>query len=292
MGKIDNSPYTIESPIGYIFQYSPDIEWDWDSGEYPKGTEPVFNWSNEYRPVTYEDGKWIPYHVWSRFKLRRLGTWSTPSRVKGDKGDKGDTGVVKAVYPIVLKDGVLLHAKDEGVSHIPAGGNEGQFLKKGVFNRYEWGDVNVDIDLSAYYTKVELQTGGESIVNWSNISDKPTYDLDSLSDVTLTTPTENDIMQYIGGKWVNTQFDISSLNWTVHFPTTYLPIAIAKDVAVTLDSVVLENITSILISLNGGAYGAFIPGTTIGANEIFRIQVVSFIDPSTDGVLLIKGTKI
>jgi len=131
---------------------------------------------------------------------------------------------------------------------------------------------------------------------------KSKIELKQQNDAQITTNTNREITGAIMHNHLNdiidsfisqselTEFDI--IQWTVHFPTTFLPIAISKDINITIESIVLNNISSIEISKNGGAYTSPSYPESITANEIFRIRVISFTNPSYDGVIQIKGKKI
>lgn len=103
---IDNYPFNIEGAQKLSMQWSPDIVWDYENDGYPTGTENVFDWSSEFKPVTYEVGQMEVLHVWMRFKIGDVGTWSTPMRInyptvvegakgaQGVKGEQGDRGLI------------------------------------------------------------------------------------------------------------------------------------------------------------------------------------------------------
>jgi hypothetical protein len=283
---IDSLPYNIESLVGMIVQYSPDIEWDWSSGEYPKGTEDVFKWSSTFQPIKWTNGEFVNYHVWMRFKFNGAGIWSVPVRFIGEKGDKGNMGKdgentlekLIAIAPLHfnLATNTLTHSSTEGFSHIPVGGTNGQFLQKIGSNSYGWATVSVD--LSNYLQGGQVDNVSELINDANYIS-------------VATTPQEDDILQFDGTDWISTPFDTSSKEWTVHFPTTYLPIGIATDADIRIDSVVLHNVDEVEIAVGNNGYDPLIPPKYILANTIFRIRVTSFTVPIYDGVIQIKATK-
>ena len=62
-----------------------------------------------------------------------------------------------------------------------------------IYDGSNWVNSGLSIDLSNYYTK------GETNANFLSANTS----LTGLSDVTLTTPTSNQILKYDGSKWIN-----------------------------------------------------------------------------------------
>jgi len=129
---------------------------------------------------------------------------------------------------------------------------------------------------------------------------KTKIQLKQQNDAQITTNTNREITGAIMHNHLNdfidsllsiSEYDSADSKYTIHFPTIALPIAIANDKAITLTSNELYNINSILISINGGTYHTPSYPIVLLSNDIFRIQVESFINPATDGVLIIKYTK-
>ncbi len=71
---------------------------------------------------------------------------------------------------------------------------------------YGWGNPAL-----SYYTKTNLQTSGQSSVNWGNLTNTPTTLAEyGITDFTITSPSNNQLLEYNSGHWVN---------WTPDFPT-------------------------------------------------------------------------
>ena len=104
----------------------------------------------------------------------------------------------------------------------------------------DWVTLGV-MDYSQLYTKVQLQTPGESVVNWANLSNVPpsfppsahthvsasitdlsttlatfyaAQSIGGLFDVSLNTLHNNDYLKYNGTKWINSQNNITWGNVT------------------------------------------------------------------------------
>ena len=71
---------------------------------------------------------------------------------------------------------------------------------------FGWGDYSTKgyAIASDYYSKLDLLTNAASLVHWANITSKPSsisgY---GISDFMFTSPSNNQLLKYSGGKWIN-----------------------------------------------------------------------------------------
>ncbi len=71
---------------------------------------------------------------------------------------------------------------------------------------FGWGDYSTKgyVIASDYYSKLDLLTNAASLVHWANITSKPSsisgY---GISDFMFTNTSDNQLLKYSGGKWIN-----------------------------------------------------------------------------------------
>jgi len=134
------------------------------------------------------------------------------------------------------RDAISLVTRYEGLTVYVAQTRLNYQLQGGIGNGF-WEPFGNVLDVTNYYTKTELQTPGSSEVNWLNLADVPltfvpsahthveadiidlqdyllninSESINDLQDVTIVTPQPNDVLQYIGGVWVNSA--IAPIAW-------------------------------------------------------------------------------
>ena len=140
---------------------------------------------------------------------------------------------------LTARDAISLVTRYDGLKVYVVSEQKNYQLRGGITNAF-WTLVGDTIDYSNYYSKIDLQTAGQSQVNWFNLTDVPSSfppsvhthhevdivdlqpyllnisgsSIDELADVLITTPSNNDILQFIGGYWVNNALSIAWGNIT------------------------------------------------------------------------------
>lgn len=110
---------------------------------------------------------------------------------KGDKGDKGEAGAIK----MTIVNELPLVGSDDTIYLVPITGETGNNYEEYIYVNNAWeklGGIQVEVDLSNYYTKQETYSKSEtnSLLNTkANTSDLPTKTSDLTNDSGFTTKT-------------------------------------------------------------------------------------------------------
>ncbi len=152
-------------------EYSHEIDFDFSTGKYPSGDEADWNWEEVYIPVEHEfNGKKVPKHSYMRMKVGIDNIWSYPIFISPSK-ELGITAKTPITFDAVT--GILSHSTQDGDRHIPKGGSRGYILSTDGNGNYTWIEGTGGGSGGDYYTKIELQTSGQSQVHWDNLVDVP-----------------------------------------------------------------------------------------------------------------------
>ncbi len=136
------------------------------------------------------------------------------------------------------RDAISLVTRYEGLKVYVVDTGLNWQLKNGTTN-LDWVQISDELDTSLFYTKINMQTSGESQVHWDNLTNIPTTftpsshthieseisdlqaylltisgeSIGDLSDVVITTPLEGQQLIYTGGNWLNTTPAAASIAW-------------------------------------------------------------------------------
>ena len=115
---------------------------------------------------------------------------------KGEKGDKGEAGAIK----MTIVNELPLVGSDDTIYLVPITGETGNNYEEYIYVNNTWeklGGIQVEVDLSNYYTKQETYSKSETntLLNTkANTSDLPTKTSDLTNDSGFTTKTYVDTL--------------------------------------------------------------------------------------------------
>ena len=81
----DNFPHNIEAPQKLYIQYSHDIDFNYSDGRMPDGTEPDWDWEEQYIPIEHKiNGRTVGRHVFMRIKVGEPSYWTIPIAISNN----------------------------------------------------------------------------------------------------------------------------------------------------------------------------------------------------------------